>query len=170
LNVASKCNSSFDVNTADSLYPTHFFPEDVNVIVTTSNVSTYAVGSYKARALSALMQNKQFAGAMLQLNTAAAITDSSTTQIFVMEGANSINKCPITRPLKVILANGWQVVSTHMCDIHIGGLPFVLTKHIITGLINCLPIWNTSVNRSRLRCHIQQTQVHCVIQWKDYIK
>jgi hypothetical protein len=43
------------------LYPTQFLPEDDNMLVTTSNVSTYAVESYKALALSALMQNKQFA-------------------------------------------------------------------------------------------------------------
>ncbi len=101
--------------------------------VTTSNVSTYALGSYKARALSALLQNEEFAGAMFWLNTAAAIADSSATQIFVMEGTNLINKHCTTRPLKVTLADRWQIVSTHMCDIHIDGLPFVLMGHIVGG-------------------------------------
>jgi hypothetical protein len=32
--------------------------------IATSNVSIYAVGSYKARALSALLQKEEFAGAM----------------------------------------------------------------------------------------------------------
>jgi hypothetical protein len=142
-------------------------PEDDNMTITTSNVSTYAIVSYKACALSALMQNKQFAGAMLQLNMAAAIADSGTTQIFVVEGTNIINKCRTTRPLKVTFADGRQVVSTHMCNVHIDGLPFVLTGHIIYQLP---PYSNTSVNRSRLQHHIQQTQVHCAIQWKYYFK
>jgi hypothetical protein len=51
-----------------------------------------------------------------------------------MEGADVINKHHTTRPLKVTLADGRQVVSTHMCDIHIAGLPFVLTGHIILDL------------------------------------
>jgi hypothetical protein len=51
-----------------------------------------------------------------------------------MEGADIINKCRTTHQLKVTLANGWQVVSTHKCDIHIDGLPFVLTGHIILDL------------------------------------
>jgi hypothetical protein len=51
-----------------------------------------------------------------------------------MEGANFINKRHTTLPLKVILADGWQVVSTHMCNINIDGLPFVLKGHIILDL------------------------------------
>ncbi len=45
-----------------------------------------------------------------------------------------INKRRTTSPLKVTLANGRQVVSTHMCDINIAGFPFVLTGHIIPDL------------------------------------
>ncbi len=37
-------------------------------------------------------------------------------------------------PLNVSLVDGCQVMSTHMCDIHIMGLPFVLTGHIIPDL------------------------------------
>jgi hypothetical protein len=44
--------------------PPKFLPEDNDATVATSNMSTYALGSYKARALSALLQNEEFAGAM----------------------------------------------------------------------------------------------------------
>jgi hypothetical protein len=54
----------FYVNTANLLYPTQFLLNDDDVTLATSNVSTHAVGSYKAHALSALLQNKEFAGAM----------------------------------------------------------------------------------------------------------
>jgi hypothetical protein len=96
-------------------------------------MSTSTAGSYKACALSALVQKEEVAGALFHLNTTAAITNSGTTQIFVMKGTDIINKCRTTCLLKVT-ANGWQVVSTHMCDIHIAGLPFVLTGHFITNL------------------------------------
>jgi hypothetical protein len=56
-----------------------------------------------------------------------------------MDGTPVVNKQPMTQPLKVSLANGRQVMSTHMCDIHIKGLPCVLTGHIIPDLsINSL--------------------------------
>jgi hypothetical protein len=42
-----------------------------------------------------------------------------------------VNKHWITCPLRVALADGHQVMSIHMCDIHIEGLLFVLTGHII---------------------------------------
>ncbi len=71
---------------------------------------------------------------MFQLNRAAAIADSDATQIFVMEGAKVINKRRTTRPLKLTLADCLQVVSTHMCNIHIDSLPFVLMGHIIPDL------------------------------------
>ncbi len=51
-----------------------------------------------------------------------------------MDGTPVINKRVSTRPLKVSLADGREVVSTHMCDIHIDGLPLVLTGHIIPDL------------------------------------
>ncbi len=51
-----------------------------------------------------------------------------------MEGADVINKHHTTHPLKVTLTNGQQVMSTHMCNIHIAGLPFVLTGQFIPDL------------------------------------
>ncbi len=103
--IASKCNSSFYVNRANSSYPTQLLPEDDGLTIATSNVSTSSIGSYKARALSALLQNKEFVGSMFQLNKAAAIADSDATQIFVMEGAKDINKRRTIRPLKMTLAD-----------------------------------------------------------------
>ena len=51
-----------------------------------------------------------------------------------MDGTPVTNKRPTTRPLKVALADGRIVMSTHMCDIKINGLPTVLTGHIIPDL------------------------------------
>jgi hypothetical protein len=51
-----------------------------------------------------------------------------------MEGTNMINKQCTTYPLKVALAYGRQVMSTHMCNIKIDSLLFALTGHIIPNL------------------------------------
>jgi hypothetical protein len=45
-----------------------------------------------------------------------------------------INKQIMTNPLKVSLADGWQVTSMHMWDIYIDGLPFPIMGHIIPEL------------------------------------
>jgi hypothetical protein len=51
-----------------------------------------------------------------------------------MDGTPVVNKRPTTRPLKVALADGRLVTSTHMCDIAIAGLPTMLSGHIIPDL------------------------------------
>jgi hypothetical protein len=63
-----------------------------------------------------------------------AIADSGATQIFVMEGTPILNKQKTTCLLKVALADGRRVLSTHMCDIVIPGLPLTLMGHNIPEL------------------------------------
>jgi hypothetical protein len=79
------------------------------------------LASYPAMALAAM-----------ESPTRDAIVDSWATQIFVMEGMPVKNKRRTTCPLKVTLADGQQVWTTHMCDINIPipGLPYTLTDHI----------------------------------------
>jgi hypothetical protein len=71
---------------------------------------------------------------MLALKTGNTIADSGATQIFVIEGTPVIIKRVTTNPLTVSLANGHQVLLTHMCDIYIESLPFPLTWHNISDL------------------------------------
>jgi hypothetical protein len=68
------------------------------------------------------------AGVAFPLKIRDAIADSGATQIFIMDGTPVINKRPTTNPLTVSLADGQQVTSTHMCDVHINELPVVLTN------------------------------------------
>ena len=90
--------------------------------------------SFKALALKHLVKTENAGFAGLRLDTYDAIADSGATQIFVMEGTPVVNKRPTTHPLKVALADGRIVMSTHMCDIKIDGLPTVLTGHVIPDL------------------------------------
>ncbi len=63
-----------------------------------------------------------------------AIADSGATQIFIMEGTPVTNKRTTDCPLKVALADGRRVMSTHVCDVDILGFPVTLTGHIIPEL------------------------------------
>jgi hypothetical protein len=74
------------------------------------------------------------AGASVTLKTKDAIADSGATQIFIMENTLVVNKCATQSPLKVALADGRIVYSTHKCNVHIVGLPTILTGHIILEL------------------------------------
>jgi len=124
-----------------SLYPINICSsalskDDDNATVITSNISSdkRSQKPYKTQAFNHIVQTENAGFAGLRLDTNDAITDSGATQIFVMDGTPVINKCPTTHPLKVVLADGRIVLSTHMCDINIDGLPAVLTGHIIPDL------------------------------------
>ena len=75
-----------------------------------------------------------FANAAMPTSAKTAIADSGATQIFIMEGTPGTNKRLTDRPLKVALADGRTVMSTHIYDVNIPGLPIVLTGHIIPDL------------------------------------
>ena len=110
--------------------------EDDDTTVITSNISSDKCPrkSYKAQTINHIVKTKNAGFAGLRLDTNDAIADSGATQIFVMDGTPVINKRPTTHPLKVALADGRIVFSTHMCDIKIDGLPTVLTGHIMPDL------------------------------------
>ena len=108
--------------------------DDATVVVSNVTKTKRSRQSFKARALNHLVKNENAGFAGLRLDTYDAIADSGATQIFVMDGTPVVNKRPTTHPLKVALADGRIVVSTHMCDIKIDGLPTVLTGHIIPDL------------------------------------
>jgi len=70
----------------------------------------------------------------MTIATSEVIADTGATLIFVMEGADVKNKRPAIKPLMINLPDGRQIKSTHICDIHITGLPTTLTGHIVPNL------------------------------------
>ena len=70
----------------------------------------------------------------ITIATTQAIADTGATSIFIMEGADVDNKCIAKDPLTINLPDGKKVVSTHVCDINIPGLPTMLMGHIIPSL------------------------------------
>jgi len=51
-----------------------------------------------------------------------------------MEGADVANRRIAVNPLTINLPDGTRIKSTHVCDIHIRGLPKTLTGHIVPSL------------------------------------
>ncbi len=67
----------------------------------------------------------------LTIATNQAIADTGAMSIFIMDGLDMINKHVARKPLTINLPDGQQIMSTHICDIIITGLPIVLTRHIV---------------------------------------
>jgi hypothetical protein len=63
-----------------------------------------------------------------------AIADTGATSIFIMKGTPVKNLRKTNNPITISLPDGSKVTSTHICDIHIPGLPTVLTGHIVPGI------------------------------------
>ena len=70
----------------------------------------------------------------LTVVTTHAIADTGATLIFIMDTANVVNKKVATRPITIGLPDGRQVLSTHVCDIIIPGLPTILVGHVVPDL------------------------------------
>ena len=105
--------------------------DDDDITVVPSNVSNGSRKSLESAFSSfAPRQESKWAYAAMTVASNEAIADSVATQIFVMDGIPIHNKQKTTCPLKVALANGRRVMSTHMCDIIIPGLPTTLVGHI----------------------------------------
>jgi hypothetical protein len=140
-NVAFKCYETFSF-ISTTLDPallfspvSKFIIDDEDITVVTSNVSNGSTTSFKsAFSLFTPRQQSKCAYDTMTIASNVAIADSGATQIFVMDGTPVHNKQKTTCPLKIALADGRRVMSTHMCDIIIPGLPTTLVGHIVPEL------------------------------------
>jgi hypothetical protein len=142
--------------------------EDEDITVPMSKVADkrWTIKSYCARALKHIV-HQELAGGVFQLPTKHAIADSGATQIFVMDGTPVINKRPTTQPLRVTLADGCQVMLTHMCNIQIDGLPVTLTGHIIPDLSIALLFGIRILTEAR--CDVTFTKGDCIVKYNGKI-
>jgi hypothetical protein len=142
--------------------------DDDDITVHTSNVSMHSSRprAYKARAIEHIIKN-EIAGGAFRLTTDNAIADSVATQIFIMDGTPVVNKHPTSHPLKVLLADGRQGMSTHMCGIRINGLLVVLTGHIIPDLSIAL-LFGIRV-LTEAGCEVTFTHDECVVRYNNKI-
>ncbi len=68
---------------------------------------------------------------------------------------------------RVALTDGQQVLSTHECDIHIDGLPTVLTGHIIPDLsiASLFGIWVLT----DAGCEVIFDRDHCTVKYNGRV-
>ena len=90
-----------------------------------------------------------------------------TTSIFVMEGADVINKRTALKPLTINLPDGRQVQLTHICDIAIPGLPTTLTGHIVPDL-TVASLFGIRV-LCKAGCKVVFNRDKCKVYYKDVI-
>ena len=128
--IAFKCNETFSVISTASDPTIMYSPvneiilDDDDITVVTSNVSNGSTASIKSAFSSfAPSQQSKWAYAAMTITSNEAIADLGATQIFIMDGTPVHNKQKTMCLLKVALADGRRVMSTHMCDIIIPGLP-----------------------------------------------
>jgi hypothetical protein len=107
------------------------------------------------------------AAANVTLRTMDAIANSDTTQIFVMENTPVVKKRITCSPLKVALANGRNVFSTHECNVHIVGLPTVLTGHIIPDL-SIMSLFRIQV-LTEVGCEVHLNKHKCTVRYDNKI-
>ena len=63
-----------------------------------------------------------------------AVANTGATAIFIMEGTPVHNKWLAKEPIFISLPDGRKVKLSHICDVTIPGLPFVLTGHIVPNM------------------------------------
>ncbi len=74
----------------------------------------------------------QALGLMIEPNLAVA--DTGATSFFFTNGAPCQNKRHALNPISITLPDGRKIMSTHVCDINIPGLPTTLTGHIALNM------------------------------------
>ena len=111
-----------------SPYPTQYIfssattdPDDDNVTVVTSNTTLPR-------------PDDQHHALGLMINPSHAVADTGATSLFLTKGAPCLNKRRSSSSITVTLPDGRKIVSSHICDVRIPGLPTVLTGHIMPDM------------------------------------
>jgi hypothetical protein len=142
--LANKCNSLVSAS-ANSLDPilsgtSSSLLADDKFTVVTSNVIQLACIQRPRPSLAATARHlwgsnpvPQYLNAMT-ITTHMAIADMGAMSIFIMECADVANRQVAQKPLTIKLPDENKVMSTHICDINIPGLPTILMGHIVLSL------------------------------------
>ncbi len=71
---------------------------------------------------------------VMQIAPTHAVADTGATSIFVMAGAPADNIRVAKKPIHINLPDGKKILSTHICDVDIPGLPHKLIGHIVPDM------------------------------------
>ncbi len=70
----------------------------------------------------------------MQIASTHAVADTGATSVFVMAGTPAKSIHVATKPIQISLPDGKKIVSTHICDVDILGLPHKLIGHIVLDM------------------------------------
>jgi hypothetical protein len=139
--------------------------KDDNITVITSNVSDGTSMTYQTVFSASVPTGQSSLQAVFTITPNDAIADLGATQIFVIEGTPVLNKQITTCPLSVALADGCRVMSTHMCDIVLPGLPTTLVGHIVPEL-SIASLFGIRV-LTEAGCRVKFDNKKCVVKYND---
>jgi hypothetical protein len=120
-------NSIKSVTQFYSLYPTpnqlflastHCANDDNDITIIASNFTT---------------SKKHLANAM-QIASTHAVVNTGATSVFVMACTPAKNICVAKKTIQISLSDEKKIVSTHICDVDIPGLPHKLIGHIVLDM------------------------------------
>jgi len=96
-----------------------------------------------------------------------AIADMGATSIFIMTGTPFKNLRRADHPITTTLPDGSKVVSTHICDITIPGLPTMLMGHIVPS-ITMASLMGIRI-LCKAGCKVTFDDKKCEVMYKDNI-
>ncbi len=70
----------------------------------------------------------------MKITSTHVVADTGATSVFVMAGAPANNIRMATKPIHISLPDGKNIVSTHICDVDILGLPHKLIGRIVPDM------------------------------------
>ncbi len=108
----------------------------------------------------------QALGLMIEPNLVVANTRA--TSYFLTKGAPCQNKRCTLNPISITLPNRRKIMSTHVCDINIPGLPTTLTGHIVPNMTTTLFFWNSYLMQGGLPDFIWCQHMQSYLQWQRY--
>ena len=111
-------------------YSTKYFAATATSHDLRNNDDVTIVASNTMSAVAQNMHNKN----VLTISPALAVADMSIASFFLTKGAPSSNKQIATNPISVTLPDGHTIMSMHICNVKIPGLPTVLTGHILPDM------------------------------------
>jgi hypothetical protein len=70
----------------------------------------------------------------MQIASTHAVANTGIMSVFIMAGAPAKNIHLATKPIQISLPGEKKILSTHICDVDIPGLPHKLIGHIVPDM------------------------------------
>ena len=96
-----------------------------------------------------------------------AVADTEAMSVMVMKGTPMENVCPAITPLNFHLPDSTMVKSTHVCNLEIPGLPYVLEGHIVPDLTVASLIGIQIL--CKMGCIVVFTDTACYVRYKGNV-